>query len=151
MDCNNIIHCSNTKLVLIVLISKLLIYLVAKHFVITVLLNFLLLKIKCCEIDCFFSAKRRYHHKNLKDLMNISLQGKYLIEHSGPVFLLCFIEALKMSFSVYIYNIKIKDFCLGQYVIYGPGRVISTADFVLGRYHSYRSIYNVLTSTKVHN
>ena len=70
----------------------------------------------------FFSAKRRFHHENLKDLMNnflTSLQDKYQIEHSGPVFLLCFIEAFK-NVLVYIYNIKIKDFCLCQYVIYGP-------------------------------
>ena len=62
----------------------------------------------------------------------------------------------------YIFNIKIKDFLLCQYVIYGPVRIILTSDFVFGQYgpariilspdfvfgqyNPHRSIYNILTS-----
>jgi precorrin-3B methylase len=40
----------------------------------------------------------------------------------------------------YICNIKIKDFLLRQYVIYGPVRIILTSDFVFGQYNPNRSI-----------
>ena len=37
------------------------------------------------------------------------------------------------------------DFLRGQYVIYGPVRIILTEDEVWGQYNPNRSIYNILT------
>ena len=39
----------------------------------------------------------------------------------------------------YVCNIKIKDFLLCQYAMYGPVRIILTEDFVFGQYNSNRS------------
>jgi hypothetical protein len=43
------------------------------------------------------------------------------------------------------------DFLQGQYVIYGPVRIILTEDEVRGQYNPNRSIYNILTELKVLN
>ena len=37
------------------------------------------------------------------------------------------------------------DFLRGQYVIYGPVRIILTEDEVRGQYNPNRYIYNILT------
>jgi len=39
----------------------------------------------------------------------------------------------------------IMDFLRGQYVIYGPIKIILTEDEVRGQYNLNRSIYNILT------
>ena len=37
------------------------------------------------------------------------------------------------------------DFLRGQYIIYGPVRIILIEDEVRGQYNSNRSMYNILT------
>ena len=63
------------------------------------------------------------------------------------------LEILLNLFSslIYMYNVhvdeywSIMDFLWGQYVIYGPVRIILTSDFVLGQYNPNRFIYSILT------
>ena len=43
-----------------------------------------------------------------------------------------------------ICNIKIKDFLLCQYAIYGPVRVILTSEFVFGQYNPTSSSVNII-------
>jgi hypothetical protein len=48
-------------------------------------------------------------------------------------------------------HLLIMDFLRGQYVLYGPVRIILTEDKVRRQYNPNRSIYNILTELKVLN